>query len=86
MTNIKDVRVQDESLVVSFRDPQSGVARTLLLGIYEPAFNNSGHDEPKAVGRLIAIHVEEEAEAVRDLMPARDGESDLTGQVCGEPA
>lgn len=66
MTYIKDVRIRGESLVVSFRDPQSGEPRTLSLGIYEPAFNNSGHDEPEAVGRLIAIHVEEEAEAVRD--------------------
>jgi hypothetical protein len=66
MTYIKDVRIRGESLAVSFRDPQSGEARTLSLDIYEPAFNNSGHDEPEAVGRLIAIHVEEEAGAIRD--------------------
>jgi hypothetical protein len=52
-------------LVVDFRHPQSGARRQLRYGIYEKALNATGHDNPVAVGQLIAIHVQKEAEAKR---------------------
>ncbi len=52
-------------LVVDLRHPKSGARLQLRYGIYENALNATGHDNPVAVGHLIAIHVLKEAEAKR---------------------
>jgi hypothetical protein len=72
---VKDVRLAGRhpqtAVVITFFARQTGEDRDLELGIYHPAFNSTGEDDPQAVGNLIGIHVEEEAEASKDPVEPR---------------
>ena len=67
---IKSVRLEGEApdteVVATIDDPSEKAHRDFTYEIYHPAFNTTGNDFPEAVGTLIAVNIEEDAEAARE--------------------
>ena len=72
---IKSVRLEGEApdteVVATIHDPSDNEPRDFTYEIYHPAFNTTGDDYPEGVGTLIAVHIDEDAEAEREPVDPR---------------